>query len=409
MADLTLPAAEQDGQEAPASSRLRSKGARATLNDVALIAGVSKGTVSRVLSGNAGAIRISAKTEEQVRKVAASLDYQPNAAARALGRRRTETVAFVIPSAGPEHHYRRFSNLKISELLSGIDEATAARGYNVILQVTAGNPFADPRHQRVWKSRAVDGLIWLAQPLYPELGELPFPVVAINAGETADGRIGTVNTDEYGGSVLALSHLAALGHRRIAHIAGPQDSWSGRERLRAYRDFVDRHSGLALIESGDGFEQSGEAAIGRLLAGGEPPTALFVGSDRMAIGVLTELRSRRINVPRGVAVIGADGMDLVNYSVPRLTTVAARMASAAQLAVEMLLEMIEHPDAEQERVVAGTELVILESCGYRGRHSASTGEIVIRRPSELDHLHSGLPHSLHAQDVASSGGDERDA
>lgn len=361
---------------------------RATMDDVAKLAGVSKSTVSRIIGRNVGAIQISPKTVEKVWEAARSLDYQPHAAARALGRQRTDTIAVVVPSGSPGHHERRFSNLKISEALSGIDRATSNRGYNVILQITAGDPFDDPRHRRVWSSGAVDGILWCWEPLR-DVEQLPLPVVAVNAVAATEGRgeIGVVNTDDHPGSTLALRHLAELGHTRVAHIAGPEDNWNARERRRAYLDFCTAAGWEPVVESGDGFEDTGISAIGRLLSRDDAPTAVFVGGDRMAIGVLAEARSRGVRVPDDLAVIGADGMDFIRFATPRLTTVAMMMYEAARDGANMLMDLIEDRTAEPQQRFASTQLIVLDSCGFRAKYPEHPGESVARNPEELDLLH----------------------
>lgn len=379
--------------EAPEGIELEGSGGRgqlepmrATLRDVAAAAGVSKGTVSRVLNGQSSAIRISAATEARVRHAARLLDYQPNAAAKALGRGRTETIAVVTPVAGREHQERRFSNLKISEALSGIDEATSMRGYSVLLQVATAKPFSDPRHRHVWNSGAVDGILWLSQPLDAGVQEIPLPVVAVNSGFNERPRTGWVNADDYAGSVLAMKHLWRLGHRRIAHIAGLPGGWNAQERLRAYLEFMAGAGREPLVDVGDAFEQSGMDAVARLLGNQSPPTAIFVAGDRMAFGALAELHARRLRVPEDLAVVGADGLDFVRFTTPRLTTVGMYMHEIARIAVEMLIDMIEGK-SDGQQVLEPTELAIFDSCGFRQTHPGQPDTIVVRSVAELDAIY----------------------
>ncbi len=339
------------------------------MRDIAQAAGVSKATVSRVLSRGSSPVPISPATQDRVRQAAAVLDYQPHAAARALGLQRTEQVAVVIPAAaGANHAYHRFSHLKISEVLSGIDRVTTARGYNVILQITTGDPFADPRHARVWKNRSVDGVIWFAQPLDQKLESLPCPVVAINAAPVDSLPVSTVNADNYAGSRFALLHLQRLGHVQVAHIAGPPSTWNAAERLRAYLD-VAREAGLEpVIEQADSFEASGAAAIKRLLRRQTPPTAVFASGDLVAIGALGELRAQGVRVPEDVAVIGSDGVEFGRYTTPVLSTVGMLMFETARRAAELLLDTVEGALSGVHHVTTPSEFSIGQSCGYRLDH-----------------------------------------
>jgi len=338
---------------------------RARLADVAAVAGVSKGAVSRVLNGGASPVRISDGTRERILAAARQLDYEPNAAARALGRRRTETIALIIPGATEqEHRGHRFSHLKLSETLSGIDAATAARGYHVLLQIADTDPFEDPRHHRIWKNGAVDGILWIAMPLTPQVNSLRVPVVAINSMPTAEIDAATFNADHYGGARMATRHLIRLGHTAVAHIAAPRDSWAGRERLRGYHDAMAEAGLTPFVSTGDGFEESGVQQMQNVLATSPRTTAIFVGGDLMAVGALRVASLAGVKVPHDLAIVGMDGVKVCLYTTPSLTTVKMHMHALAKRAATSLLDQIESVASAPAHVTAPMELHIRESCGF---------------------------------------------
>lgn len=354
---------------------------RATILDIARAAGVSKATVSRVLSGADSSVRISPATQDRVRNAATALDYQPHAAARALGLRRTEQVAVVLPAApGPEHDYHRFSHLKLSEVLSGIDRATGPRGYNVVLQITTADPLSDVRHSRVWKNRAVDGIVWFGQPLDRRLQTLACPIVAINAAPLDDLPVSTVNADNYAGGRFAVEHLARLGHSRIAHIAGPPLTWNASERRRAYGDAMRELGYVPVIEQADVFEPSGAAAMGRLLRRRPRPSAVFASGDLVAIGAIREIRAQGLQVPEDIAVVGSDGVEFGRYIAPALSTAGMLMFETARRAADILLDRVNEGAPRVEHIRTPIEFAIGESCGYRRTHPDAPAQVWIDTP-----------------------------
>lgn len=325
-----------------------------TLRDVAELAGVSKATASRVLNNRGSGVQVSERTRRRILDAARQLDYRPYAAARALGSRRSGLIALVLPAAPePEHRYHRFSHLKLSETLSGVHQITREYRLNLIMQI-AGPDYLDDEHVLgLWKSGGVDGILWLNLPLHPALAELDCPVVAINVMDPAI-PVGYVVTDQYRGCRDAVEYLLAKGHRRIAHIQGPENLYLTQERRRAYLDVMAEHGLQPVVEPGDAFEESGAAALRRLLAGPAPPTAVFCGGDLMAAGVLAEARHRGLRLPQDLAVVGADGIEQGFYAHPSLSTVMMRMFMVAQRATEELVQAIRNPAAPPPQVTLPT-------------------------------------------------------
>lgn len=359
---------------------------RATLADVATLAGVSKSAVSRVLSGTPSTVRISDATMARIYEAARQLDYQPNAAARALGRKRTETIALVVPASSAEDHSdHRFSHLKLSELLSGIDQITTERGFHLIVQIAGGDPFEDPRHAQIWKNGAVDGVLWLAMPLDPRLNQLGCPIVGINCAPDDRVEASTVNADHYEAGRIATEHLIRLGHTSIAHISAPRSLWVGAERERGYVDAMLSAGYSPRILEGDSFEESGVALARELMASSMPPTAIFCGGDLMAFGALRAAQRAGVNVPDDLALIGSDGMKLCHFTTPSLSTVRMTMHRAAAEAAAILIDDIEGSATQPRHLVAPIELVIRESCGFHELPPGSLDELAVPSPDALDY------------------------
>ena len=359
---------------------------RATLADVATLAGVSKSAVSRVLSGTPSTVRISDATMARIYEAARQLDYQPNAAARALGRKRTETIALVVPASSAEDHSdHRFSHLKLSELLSGIDQITTERGFHLIVQIAGGDPFEDPRHAQIWKNGAVDGVLWLAMPLDPRLNQLGCPIVGINCAPDDRVEASTVNADHYEAGRIATEHLIRLGHTSIAHISAPRSLWVGAERERGYVDAMTSAGYRPRILEGDSFEESGVALARELMASSMPPTAIFCGGDLMAFGALRAAQRAGVNVPDDLALIGSDGMKLCHFTTPSLSTVRMTMHRAAAEAAAILIDDIEGTATQRRHLVAPIELVIRESCGFHELPPGSLDELAVPSPDALDY------------------------
>jgi len=359
---------------------------RTTLADVAKLAGTSKATASRVLSGRSGGFPISASTIARVQEAARALDFQPNAAARALTTRRSHLIAVVLPGAvDGTHAYSRFAHLKISELLSGVVASTREHGYNIVLQIIDSERPAASQDRLLWRSHGIDGVLWLVQPLLEDMGDIGCPIVTMNAGPPPPGVAHAVNSDVYAGTHLAMSHLRSMGHTRIAHVAGPSRLWIAAERKRGYLDATSAFGQIPLVVDGDLSEDSGTRSIEQMwTATSAPPTAVLAGNDLMALGVIRGLRTIGLRIPDDVAVVGSDGLDLAPNFDPPLTTVLSNIYQAARRATSILLEAIDAQVDGARETLLPTELLVRRSCGYfRGRPDAPA-EMAVSSLTSLD-------------------------
>ena len=333
-----------------------------TLEHVAQLAGVSRSTVSRVVNHHPG---VRQQVRERVWQVIDETGYQPHAAARSLVTRRTQVVGVVIPEALT----RLLTDPFFSRLLQGVTETCNARHYHLMLSLLSGPARQDEMYRRVVLSGLLDGVIVastrLDDTLIPRLHQDGIPFVLV--GRHSDDRVNYVDVDNIGGARMAVEHLIRLGHRRIATISGPLNMAAGQDRLLGYRQALSAH-GIrveeTLIVEGAFDQESGAACMRQLLRA--QPTAVFVGSDVMAIGAMRTLRQASLSVPQDVAIIGFDDTPAATTIEPALTTVRQPVSRLGAMAADILLGALESPgdpEPAAHRVVLSTELIIRGSCG----------------------------------------------
>lgn len=346
----------------------RDRPAPPTIKQVAALAGVSIKTVSRVIN-EAG--YVSEDTRRRVTRAIERLNYRPNALARGLVTRRSRTIGLVIAD---------IINPFFPPLVRAVEDAAAAKGYNVILCDTDEDATRERAVTSVLLEKQVDGLILCASRVPTGylriLASEGLPLVLINRPLDHPGAAAVVVDGEAGGYRATL-HLLDLGHRRVAYLAGPAASYSHRGRLRGYRRAL-AERGIAfdpdLVAGGVTSIAAGRDATAALLARVPPPSAIFAFDDLMAIGAMEELRRRGMRVPEDVAVVGFDDIDLAAFVDPPLTTVAQPKAEMGRLATDRLLDMIETGRPPKNRIVTLTPaLVVRRSCGAWARSGLHAG------------------------------------
>jgi LacI family transcriptional regulator len=309
---------------------------RATVEQVARLAGVSTATVSRVLNGTAA---VAGATERRVREAIDLLAFRPTPQARNLRMGRTGNIALIVPS---------ITNPFFPELMAHVNREVRDRDYSLLL---FDAPQPEDEGVRVARSRLADGIILVGSPsaaaadAWSPLELSDVPVVVFDRRPRAL-RAPVVQVDNYRGAREVVAHLAGHGHRRIAFIGGPRGVSVSADRARGYRAGL-RAAGLAadpgIVTAGEFDEDSGYAAAVRLLRGDGGFTALFAANDLMAIGAMSALRDQGVAVPGQVAVAGFDGIHLGRYVAPSLTTYAQPTAELARRAVELLAAAIAGP------------------------------------------------------------------
>jgi DNA-binding LacI/PurR family transcriptional regulator len=305
---------------------------------------------------------VSEATRRRVTRAIRRLQYRPNALARGLVTRRSHSIGLVIADV---------VNPFFPPLVRGVEDAAAARGYNVILCDTDEDPARERAVISILLQKQVDGLILCASrtptSFLKGLADGGVPLVLVNR-VLAHRRAAAVVLDGAEGGRRATAHLLSLGHRRIAYLAGPVASFSHRTRLQGYREALvaQRVSFDPALVTGGGVASIalGREAMAALLALTRPPTGVVAFDDLMAIGALEALRQRGARVPEDVAVVGFDDIDLAAYLDPPLTSVAQPKNEMGKLATNRLLDMVEAAAPPRPRVITLTpELVIRRSCG----------------------------------------------
>lgn len=321
-----------------------------TIRDVARHANVSVATVSRALNGHPN---VAEDVRQRILGVAEQLRYSPHHAARSLSSRRTQTIGVVLPDL-----YGEF----FSELMRGIDHVARERGLHLLVSSYHGNPQEQGAALRTMRGR-VDGLLLMspfvdgAEALAADLP--PMPVVLMNPAMAAAGQP-SIGVDNHGGAMAMMRHLLGAGHRRIAFIAGPEDNFDARERLRGYRDALAQGApGIDhWILPGDFDEASGHDAGQALLESALRPDAVFAANDMMALGCLFALNEGGLRVPDDIALVGFDDIPLSRYVHPPLTTMRVEIAELGARAIQRLLDAVPgetdlavQPDLLQPRLV----------------------------------------------------------
>ena len=331
-------------------------GRRPTLEKVALRAGVSRATASRVVNGST---TVAPHIREAVERAIADLGYVPNQAARSLVTQRTDSIALVLPEAAT----RVFSDdLFFPTITWGVSQELEAAGKQLVLMM-AGSEASHERVERYAGSGHVDGVLLAslhgADPLPARLARLGLPVVCSGRPFGA-AAVPYVDVENALGARRAVRHLLDTGRRRIATVAGPQDMIAGVDRLDGYRRELagsDRGSGVAV---GDFTRESGEHAMRRLLADDPQLDAVFVASDLMADGALRALRAAGRRVPDDVAVVGFDDFQLARYTDPPLTTVHQPTFDIGRALATQVLRLLRGERIE-DALVLPTRLVRRES------------------------------------------------
>jgi DNA-binding LacI/PurR family transcriptional regulator len=318
---------------------------RVTSVDVARRAGVSQSTVSLVLSGKAAG-RISARTEEAVRRAAQELGYRPNVAARALRTGIARSVALVVPD---------ITNPFFGRVLRGAQRAAQQAGYTVVL-VDLGN-------DRAWEEASLqallagpaDGLLLFEADLPPGASEHAIQI------EMCPERLPVVRLDVERGVDLALDHLFELGHTRIAHLASSFDAPTFDLRRDRIRERLDAEP--PSVTAPFTFEGAAAAAGPLLDQGGF--TAVFCDDDILAGGIYLAARERGISIPGDLSVVGFDDLDFARVLAPPLTTVAVDAEGLGAAAFEALSRSIAGETVEREQVMP-VRLEVRESTALPG-------------------------------------------
>lgn len=331
----------------------RSLGRKATRRDVAQLAGVSDAVVSYTLNGGAP---VAPATAKRVLDAVAELGYRPNQAARTLKSGSARTLGLIVPdSADPI-----FANPFFSEYASTIEACVRAESYALYTTASSFEPDAVAGRFQEFAAQQVDGILMLPgdTPLdRSTLDDVGVPWIELNVAAPQPG-INSLGTDLREGAFVATTHLFEHGHTRVGFV-GEQDATEPRyvgwlEACAAAGMPAGPFVQTAITRPG------GYSAGGRIAESDDPPSALFIASDRTAIGILRAFNERGVSVPDDIAIVAFDGSWEGEYSWPALTSFRQPIEDMSKSAVERLLSGASKP--ARHEFFSG-ELVRRRSCG----------------------------------------------
>lgn len=330
---------------------------RATISDVARLAGVSISTVSRVVNGTAP---VAEDTVYQVNRAIEALHYAPHAAARTLAGRRTDTIGLLLPE---------ISGAFYAPLIRGIETAARESGFDLLIH--SAPPTDRPRRTQLpLDEHNTDGLLVftgrLAEQELAQLHARGFPLLLLYRSSPAGLSIPAVTLENKAGARQLVEHLITVhGCRRIAFLAGPPGNEDSVWREAGYADALRQHGMApdpALRGVGWFNEAGGREAVQAWLKQRLDFDAIFAADDETASGAILALREAGVRVPEDVAVVGFDDVPFARLLVPPLTTVRAPIETVGMTAARHLIDLI-HGRPVEPVTLLPTELVVRQSCG----------------------------------------------
>lgn len=333
---------------------------RATLREVADRAGVHPATASRALNV-ATADMVNAKTAARIQKVAKEMGYSPNPIARSLKTSRSSSIGLIIPD---------LTNPLFPPIVRGIEDVLRPIGYNAWIVNTDNRADLEASAVESFRQRNVEGFVFatahLEHPLLEEMAAASTPMVLINR-RLASADVPSVTSDDATGVAMAMQHLYDLGHRKIVHLAGPQDLSTGVTRRRAFRQSLED---LGLPAEPDRVficeawsEEAGTRGMLALLDSGPEFTAVLAGNDLLALGAYDAFAERGLHCPDDISVIGFNDMPFMDKVSPPMTTVRIPHYEIGAEAARLLLEVLEDPTRHPRSLLLPLTLVKRASTG----------------------------------------------
>jgi LacI family transcriptional regulator len=326
-----------------------------TIYDVAREANVSMATVSRVVNGNPN---VKPSTRKKVLEAIERLGYRPNAVARGLASKKTTTVGVIIPD---------ISNIFFAELARGIEDIATMYKYNIILSNSDQNKEKELHLLNTMLAKQVDGILFMGGNITEEhvneFQKSPVPIV-LAATIEPNNTIPSVNIDYEQAAFEAVAYLLEKGNKRVAYVTGPTDDPINQKKLAGYRRALETH-GLTydenLIIEGDNSYDSGIEAYEKIMELAEKPTAVFAGTDEMALGIIHSAQDHGVRIPDQLEVVGFDNTRLATMVRPRLTTVMQPMYDIGAVAMRLLTKYMNKENVENHIVILPHRIEYRES------------------------------------------------
>jgi LacI family transcriptional regulator len=332
-----------------------------TLEDIAMLAGVSRSTVSRVVNEQPN---VRPDVRKRVLEVIHSTGFHPNVAARTLASQRSWTIGLILPLSVSFF----FTDPYYPHLIKGIAQACNQYNYTLAFFLVSSKEDEEKVFPRVSRRSLLDGVIVQAghhgdQGIIGHLVDANMPLVVVGRPFRSD-NVSYLDIDNVNAAYNAAAHLVRLGYKRIGTITGPGASAVGIDRKAGYRKaLVERGRVIdeALIREGDFTEAGGYFAMQQMLPA--HPDAVFAASDIMAIGAMRAVRDAGLRIPEDVAFVGFDDLPIATLSDTQLTTIRQPVIPFGVKAVEILIDLIENGLHPPRHIIMDTELVIRDSCG----------------------------------------------
>jgi len=315
---------------------------RATLKEVAKAANVSLASASYAVNGTGS---LGDATREHILKVAEQLGYRQNMSARAVRTGKTGAIGLVLPD---------LTNPFFPALAQSVIQTAREHSHSVFVTDTEGSPELEVESVRLLVEHGVDGIVWFPIGDVNTVGELLNGVPTVVVDRTLPG-LESIQADYAGGGTLAAEHLVQAGHTSIGVISGPTDILSMRQRCDAAANYIQQHAKLAFRVT-NGFSIDLEPKVKEAIKSREA-TAVFVGADLIALGVIQYAQSQKIQVPSQLSVVGFDDIPWAQISSPPLTTIDMPLADMAAEAVQSLLRRSNERVELRRKIVFDTTLV----------------------------------------------------
>ena len=328
-----------------------------SIDDVAREADVSIATVSRVIN-NFGSVK--ERNKLKVLEAIEKLNFKPNISASRLASNKVNSVGLIMPV-----YDDMFGSFFFTELMKGIRDVVFPARRDLILLYNVNEP-EDDFYRRILNKTYIGGLILElgAREINPILRKSDIPYVVVNATYD-EPRINYISVSNREGAHDAVKYLIGMGHRKIATIHGALNIQSGRERLEGYAQALEE-SGIPvsrdLILDGNFYRKMAYEKMTALLETKEPPTAVFVASDEMALGAIKAARDKGLNVPGDISLVGFDDNPMCSELSPKLTTVRQPIIEMGRLAAETIIKLIDKEEKPGVKKTLPTEVIIRDSC-----------------------------------------------
>lgn len=327
------------------------------MKDVARHANVSPSTVSRVLNQND---YVSEETRDRVEKVVRELQYQPRSATRRTRNEQSVLVGLIIPD---------ILNAYFATVAQSILENLRKRGYNLLIQISNEDPELELAYLRMLQDRKVDGIIYVPitssknSAIIRNMAAKGMAMIELSRRREANG-LDAVLADNFGGSYMAVEQLLRLGHRRVALINNATtSSTTAYDRYLGYKKALEDYGVVldeTLVKMKEASKMWGIEATRMLLQDQPWPTAIFVASNRILVGVLTELTTHKVRVPEDISIISFDDPEWLCLWQPPITTVGVAVEEMGELAVQLLLKRVEEGHSRQKPVTYRLSVTLIE-------------------------------------------------